>query len=158
MWLALVIMIPASGVVARPEPATMPPTIADLKAVHIEGTAEVKVVVSGNRGKQAFAIFQCKSRSRVCYLFRSDEIMDEMCSSAQKQPGELELLTKKQVLEFFILRFKGIANDLAHQKWRTDVMPAPIGPDDEKRIGLYSIIYSGYASAMEEALTWPEPD
>ncbi len=151
-----------SFAVAGEEPRIKPPRVDELNAIQLPDSAEVVVCAYSNSGKYTFAIFECQSSDRVCYLFRSAEIKDFVCSSSKGIDGKLEPMSHQQVLRFFVVRFRGIANDISHQKWRPDVVDEALGPlepvggDDAKAVGMYSLFYDGYASAMEEVLAASE--
>lgn len=151
-WFRYLAVFLATAVAVCAEPVANPPTMEELRAVGLPGTAKVDVLAFKSSGAYAFVIFECQSSTRVCYLFRSERIADDVCSGRKGQSGEQQLWTKKEVLEFFILRFKAIANDVANYKWRPDVQLDPPDCDSVKGVLLFAPLYSLYAEAMEQAL------
>lgn len=144
-----VIVLSCTVAMASQQPSIKPPSAEALSAVQLPKSAEVTVCAFSNTGNYTFAIFECKAGSRVCYLFRSEEINDFVV-------GPTGGMSRTEILKFFSVRFRGIANDISHQKWRSDVVDEVIGPlrppdaDSAKTYVLLALSYDGYASVMEE--------
>ncbi|MGH8016760.1 MAG: hypothetical protein ACREIA_00450 [Opitutaceae bacterium] len=83
-------------------------------------------------------MFEVTCPDCVCFVFWSAVVQD---SVSYQFPSEREML------DFFEVRFRGIANDLKHGKKREDV--TAIGGGDDRSAVLLPLVYSGYANAID---------
>jgi hypothetical protein len=88
----------------------------------------------------SFLIFEVTCPDAVHYVFWSAVAQDAVA---------YRFSSDSKVLEFFSLRFRGIANDLKHGKPRNDVRNSAAAGDARHAI-ILALVYSGYANAVEE--------
>ena len=92
----------------------------------------------------AFVVYVVDTDRGACYVFESAVIEDYVVYKFD---------STADMLGFFDLRFKGIANDLNHGRSRPDARVGVCnGVDNDMTKALKPSIYHGYCTAIEEVL------
>lgn len=104
------------------------------RTISYKGTAKA--------GLSSFDIFHVKCDNGAVYIFRSARICDVVKD---------QFSSKEELLEFFYIRFKGIANDLIYGIERCDVKQQKEWPTDQREIALMPLVYNGLAKAIQKA-------
>ncbi len=92
----------------------------------------------------SFTVFKVLCGDRCFYVFISG-VVDDSVEYAFESPQE--------ALNFYAVRFRGIANDLIHGKRRPDVARLANWLTDPRDVRLMALSYAGFATEIEDLIT-----